>query len=81
MVKLYITYVLDAWSKDLSTDFTLGNCLFKAVKLTKNDDPDKHKHILVRNFHKQMEAWAKMLFFLELIIVLLCILMVEIKIF
>ena len=24
-------------------DFTLGNCLFGAVKLTKNGDPDRYK--------------------------------------
>ena len=31
-------------SKDLDTDFTLGNCLFGVVKLTKNADPDKYKY-------------------------------------
>ena len=31
--------------EDLNTDFTLGNCLFRAVKLTKNADPDKYKYI------------------------------------
>ena len=41
---LYISYELDTWSKDLNTDFTLGNCLFGAVKLTKNADPDKYKY-------------------------------------
>ena len=44
MVNLYITYKLDAWSKDLNTDFTLGNCLFGSVKLTKNDDLVKYKY-------------------------------------
>ena len=43
IVNLYISYKLDTWSKDLNTDFTLGNCLFGAVKLTKNADPDKYK--------------------------------------
>ena len=28
----------------LNTDFTLGNCLFEAVKLTKNTNPDKCKY-------------------------------------
>ena len=28
IVNLYITYELDAWSRDLNTDFTSGNCLF-----------------------------------------------------
>ena len=26
---------------DLNTDFTLNNCLFGSVKLTKNAEPDK----------------------------------------
>ena len=29
--------------RELNTDFTLGNCLFEAVKLTKNADPDKYR--------------------------------------
>ena len=44
MVNLYITYKLDAWSQGLNTNFTLGNCLFGAVKLIKNADPDKYKY-------------------------------------
>ena len=43
-VNVYITYKLDTWSKDLITDFTPGNCLFRAVKLTKNSDPKKYKY-------------------------------------
>ena len=31
-----------AWSRDLSTDFTQGNCLLETVKLSKNSDPDKY---------------------------------------
>ena len=41
---MYISYKLDAWSKDLNTDFTLSNCIFGAVKLAKNIDPDKYKY-------------------------------------
>ena len=41
-VNLYIDYKLITWSRDLSTYFTLGNCLFGAVKLTKNADPNKY---------------------------------------
>ena len=44
VVNLYISYQLDTWSKVLSKDFTLGNCLFGVVKLTKNTDPDKYKY-------------------------------------
>ena len=32
-IYVYITYELDAWSKDLNIDFTLGNGLFGAVKV------------------------------------------------
>ena len=28
--------------RDLSTDFTQGNCLLETVKLSKNSDPDKY---------------------------------------
>ena len=31
-VNIYVTYELDTWSRDLNTDFSLGNCL--SVKLT-----------------------------------------------
>ena len=44
IVNLYISYKLDTWSKDLNTDFALGNCLFRIVKLTKNVRPDKYKY-------------------------------------
>ena len=43
-VNLYISYKLDTWSRDLSTDFKLGNCLFGDVKLTENADPDKYRY-------------------------------------
>ena len=42
-VNLCICYTLDPWSRDLNTDFTLGNCLFGSVKVTKNADLDKYK--------------------------------------
>ena len=44
IVSLYITYKLDKRSKDLNTEFTLGNWLFRAVKQTKNADPDIFKY-------------------------------------
>ena len=43
ILNVYICYTLDRWSKDLDTDFTLNNCLFASVTLTKNADPDKYK--------------------------------------
>ena len=36
VVTLYISYESDAWLRDLNTYFALDNCLFGAVKLTKN---------------------------------------------
>ena len=44
IVNLYISYKLATWSKNLNTDFTRCNCLFGAVKVTKNVDPDKYKY-------------------------------------
>ena len=44
VVNLFIVYELDRWSRDLNTDFTLKDCLFGSVKLTKNVDPDKYKY-------------------------------------
>ena len=43
-VNLYICYTLDRWSRNLDTDFTLGNYLSGSVKLTKNTDLDKYKY-------------------------------------
>ena len=42
-MNLYIPYKLNSQSRNLSTYFTLNNCLFGSVKLTKNADPDKYK--------------------------------------
>ena len=36
--------IVDTQSRDLNTDFTLGNCLFAVVKLTSNVDPDKYRY-------------------------------------
>ena len=38
---LFIAYELDTWLRDLNSGFTLKDCLFEAVKLTKNADPDR----------------------------------------
>ena len=40
-----VNFCINTRSKDLTTDFTLGDCLFKAVKLTKNADSDKYGYI------------------------------------
>ena len=70
------------------TDFTLNNCLFGSVNLTKNADLDGHgigfsqlRHrILAQNFHLQGKAWEKISLFLELISADLCISIIKIKI-
>ena len=41
---LYISYILGLQFRNLNTDFTLVNCLFGSVKLTKNADLDKYKY-------------------------------------
>ena len=58
MVNLFIVNELDTFSQDLNINFTLKNCLFGSIKLTKNDDPDKYSCsgmeldlILVHIFH------------------------------
>ena len=43
VVNLFIVYELDTCSRDLNTDFTSDNCLFGAVKLTKNADPNVYR--------------------------------------
>ena len=39
-----MVYELDTSSRDLNTEFTLKDCLFKAVELTKYADADKYKY-------------------------------------
>ena len=44
VINPYIYYTLGPQLGNSNTDFTLGNCLFGSVKLTKNADPDKYKY-------------------------------------
>ena len=44
VINLYTFYTLSPWLRNLNTDFTLKNCLFRSVNLTKNADPDKYKY-------------------------------------
>ena len=37
-----IVYELDTWLEDLTSDFTLKDCLFGSIKLATNADPDKY---------------------------------------
>ena len=41
LVNLFNVYELDILSLDLHTNFTLIDCLFGAVKMTQDADPDK----------------------------------------
>ena len=34
VINPYISYTLNPWLRNLSTNFTLNNCLFRSVKLT-----------------------------------------------
>ena len=45
-INLFIVFELERWSRDLNTDFFLKDCLFGAVKITKNADPDKYVYIV-----------------------------------
>ena len=70
MVNLFIFCELDTCSRDLNTDFIVGDCFFVAVKLTKNSDLDKHgyngfdmRFDLCSNFHCQLMNRVKMLLF------------------
>ena len=72
VINLYIPYTLGPQLRNLNTDFTLGNCLFGSVKLTKNSDLDNYKYsaygidlILVQNFHCLSVPWEKMSLFFE----------------
>ena len=44
VINLYMPYILSPWLRILNTDFTLENCLFRSVKLTKNADSRKYKY-------------------------------------
>ena len=44
VINIYISYTLNPWLRNLNTNFTLKDCLFGSVKLTKNADPDKYKY-------------------------------------
>ena len=41
LMQLYISYTLSPRLRNVNTDFTLNNCLFESVELTKNADPYK----------------------------------------
>ena len=43
-LNLCIAYELNIWTQDLNAEFTLKGCLFGAVKLTKNANPNKYSY-------------------------------------
>ena len=55
VINLYTSYTVGPQLRNFNTDFTLSNCLFGSVKLTKNADLEKYKYtgydirILVEN--------------------------------
>ena len=44
VVNLFIVYELDTWLRDLNAKFTLKDCFFGNVKITKNNDPDEYSY-------------------------------------
>ena len=69
VVKLFIVYKSDTWSQDLNANYTLKECLFEAVKVTKNDDPDKYSYFvywILFSFILQFQIWIAVEIFLFL---------------
>ena len=44
VINLYVSQKLGPKLRNSNTDFTLSNCLFESVKLTKNADLGKYKY-------------------------------------
>ena len=44
MINIYIVYEINLCSNIQGASLALGSCLFEALKLTKNTEPDKYKH-------------------------------------
>ena len=43
-INIYIVYSLETISNTINTDFTAQNCLFGAIKLTKNRNTSRYKY-------------------------------------
>ena len=86
VINLYISYTLNPQWRNLNTYFTLGNCLFRSVKLTTNSHLDKCKYSGYDiRFDSRSELylvvpWGKNVIFLEMIWAHLCILIIRGKI-
>ena len=59
VVNLFTVYELDRWSWHLNTDFALKDCLFRAIKPTKNADPGKYK---CSAYSKEFDSHSEFLF-------------------
>ena len=44
VINLCISYIVNPWLRNLSTDFTLNNCFFGSADLAKNANPGKDKY-------------------------------------
>ena len=80
-------YTLGPQLRNIDTDFTLGNCLFGSVKVTKNADLDKSKFTgysvgcdYCLEFFFTDGGYEKISLFLELMWAHLCILIMREKI-
>ena len=83
---LFIGYELDTCSRDLSTKFTLGDCIFRSVKLNNNAVHDKFRYsgygirFDAFSIFSINEEWGKMLMFLVRTNFYHCVMIVEKKI-
>ena len=57
---LYTSYTLNPWLRNASIDFTLNNCLFGSLKLTKNADSVKHKY---SGYNIRFSSWSEFFFY------------------
>ena len=44
VVNFFVVYELDTWKRALNTNYTLGDCLFRAAKITQNADSNKYAY-------------------------------------
>ena len=86
VTNLYISYILSPWLGNSNTDFTLNNCSFGSVDLTKNAEPGKYKyssHSIRCDSRSEFSftdgSMGKMALFFLLIGAYLCILIIIIK--
>ena len=77
VVNWYIAYELNIWSQDLNVEFTLKDCLFGAVKLTKGYEIRFDSRSF---FQFQTLIGVKISLFLELIWAHLYMLIIKMKI-